>query len=83
MSTHPRMQSIDPLTNPCDGVVCWKWSKSLWYFATLAATAILAPLTFSFGAVFVCFVLTVVTLCLGHTLGMHRRLIHESFGCAP
>jgi stearoyl-CoA desaturase (delta-9 desaturase) len=42
---------------------------------------VLAPLTVSVGAVLVSFVLTVVTLCLGHTLGMHRRLIHESFDC--
>lgn len=81
MSTHRRMSPVDPRTNPCDGVVYWKWSKSLWYVAALLATALLAPLTASVGAVAACFFLTVITLCLGHTLGMHRRLIHESFAC--
>ncbi len=81
MSTHKRMVPVDPRTNPCDGVVYWKWSKSLWYFAALLATVGLAPLTVSLGAVAVSFFLTVTTLCLGHTLGMHRRLIHESFAC--
>jgi fatty-acid desaturase len=81
MSTHKRMQSIDPATNPCEGEVAWKASKSLWYFAALAATVALAPFTFSVGAAFAALALTVLTLCLGHTLGMHRRLIHESYAC--
>src|SRR6185369_13260827 len=75
------MHALEPCTNPCDGVVYWKWSKSLWYLAAWVATFVLAPLTVSPGAVAVSFFLTIVTLCLGHTLGMHRRLIHESFSC--
>jgi stearoyl-CoA desaturase (delta-9 desaturase) len=81
MSTHKRMLHADPLTNPCCGVVYWKWSKSLWYLAAGATTLLIAPRTASVGAVLVGFGLTVATLCLGHTLGMHRRLIHESFAC--
>ena len=34
---------------------------------------------FSASAVVVCVVLTAVTLCLGHSLGMHRMLIHGAF----
>lgn len=75
------MQPADPQTNPVEGEVYWKGSKSLWYFATLVTTAVLAPLTFSAGAALVAFFLTVTTLCLGHTLGMHRRLIHQSYEC--
>jgi fatty-acid desaturase len=81
MSTHKRMQSGGPFTSPYEGAIYWKWSKSAWYLGAFFATAILAPLTFSLGAMWVCFVLTVTTLCLGHTLGMHRRLIHESYAC--
>lgn len=77
------MQPADPLTNPVEGEVYWKASKSLWYFAALLTTAVLAPLTFSVGAALVALVLTVTTLCLGHTLGMHRRLIHQSYECSP
>jgi stearoyl-CoA desaturase (delta-9 desaturase) len=82
MSTHKRMQPADEWTNPCEGQVYWKWSKSLWYLAALLVTVVLAPRTATPGAVLVSFFLTVVTLCLGHTVGMHRRLIHESFACA-
>ena len=81
MSTHKRMQLVDSRTNPCEGTVYWKWNKSLWYTASVLAMLVLAPLTISPGAVIICFILTVTTLCLGHTLGMHRRLIHESYAC--
>jgi fatty-acid desaturase len=77
------MQQTDGRTNPVEGVVHWKWSKSLWYLASMGAAFGLAPFTFSWGAVIVSFVLTALTLCLGHTLGMHRRLIHQSFACSP
>lgn len=81
MSTHKRMTAADARTNPYEGVVFWKASKSLWYLGVALPTLVLAPLTCTPGAMAVSFILTVTTLCLGHTLGMHRRLIHESFQC--
>lgn len=80
-TTHHRMQPVDERTNPVEGVVYWKWSKSLWYSAVVLVALIGAPLTFTPSAAAVSLVLTVVTLCLGHTLGMHRRLIHQSYEC--
>lgn len=79
-TTHPRMQPVDAWTNPCDGSVYWRWDKSLWYSATVLSLGF-APFTFSVGALLVSFGLTVLTLCLGHTLGMHRLLIHRSYDC--
>ena len=38
--------------------------------------------TFSWDAFLVFVASTVVTLCFGHSLGMHRRFIHASFQCA-
>lgn len=81
MSGCARMQMADELTNPCEGSVYWKWSKSGWYLLAVSAAGVLAPMTFSWGAVLASFVLTVMTLCLGHTVGMHRRLIHQSYDC--
>jgi stearoyl-CoA desaturase (delta-9 desaturase) len=75
------MQAVDERTNPREGVVYWKWSKSLWYLGAVGLAVGVAPWTASWGAVLVSFGLTVTTLCLGHTLGMHRRLIHESYEC--
>ena len=42
---------------------------------------VFAPATFSLGAVVLCVVTTYVTLLLGHSVGMHRRMIHQSFDC--
>lgn len=36
---------------------------------------------FSWSAVLVFVLISAVMLCLGHSLGMHRKLIHESFEC--
>jgi stearoyl-CoA desaturase (delta-9 desaturase) len=41
----------------------------------------LAPFRFSWSAFAVFLVLSYVTLLLGHSLGMHRRLIHKTFDC--
>ncbi len=40
-----------------------------------------SALTITAGAVVLFFVSTIVTLCLGHSLGMHRRFIHRSYSC--
>ncbi|MGB1310895.1 MAG: acyl-CoA desaturase [Leucothrix sp.] len=46
------------------------------------ATAIVGgTLTFSWEALLVFLVTSAITLCLGHSLGMHRRLIHNSYSC--
>lgn len=63
------------------GVVRWRASKSLWIGGmTLVALAV-GPFVATPGA-FVLFALTtVLTLCAGHSVGMHRRMIHGSFDC--
>lgn len=75
------MQPRDAHTNPVEGRVYWKAGKSLWWTTWFVCTAVLAPLTFSWSAAAVALGLTVMTLCLGHTLGMHRLLIHRSYEC--
>jgi len=47
----------------------------------LIGAVVLAPLFFTWGAVAVCMVLLLVTICTGHSVGFHRRLIHRSFQC--
>ena len=68
-------------TGPADGVVRWRPVKSVWIGAMTLAGVIGAPLTFSWDALLVFLILTGVTLCAGHSVGMHRRLIHNSFEC--
>ncbi len=68
-------------SDPELGRVRWKPVKSIWIGAMTLAGVALAPLTFSWGALAVFLVLSGLTLCAGHSVGMHRRLIHNSFEC--
>ncbi|MBF9035343.1 acyl-CoA desaturase [Rhodobacterales bacterium HKCCE2091] len=66
-------------TSATEGRIAWDAVKSLWLFAMMAggiAALVLTP-SWSGAAVFVA--LTAVTICAGHSVGMHRLLIHRSF----
>jgi fatty-acid desaturase len=68
-------------TNPVEGEVQWAPAKSLWIGAMTAAALLLGPHFFSWSALALCLAMSAVTLLFGHSVGMHRRLIHESFIC--
>lgn len=70
-----------PGASPLEGVVRWDQAHSLWNGGMLAATLILAPILIDWSAVTVCLVLAGASLLLGHSVGLHRRLIHRSFDC--
>jgi stearoyl-CoA desaturase (delta-9 desaturase) len=67
--------------SPVAGTVRWAPAKSLWIGSMTLAGLVLGPLTFSWGAFALFLVGCAVTLCFGHSVGMHRRLIHGSFEC--
>ena len=68
--------------SPVEGEVVWDAPRSLWNTGMLLAALILGPLTFSWSALAVFLVTAGVTLCAGHSVGFHRRLIHRSFACS-
>ncbi len=75
------MRARNDATNPVEGRVHFGPVKSAW-FAGMALTALVGGwLTFSWDAVAVSLVFTVFTLCFGHSVGLHRLLIHRSFAC--
>ena len=66
----------------CDaaaGLVRWAPVKSLWLSGMTTIALVAGPLTVTWGALGAFLVLTAVTLCLGHSLGTHRRLIHNAY----
>jgi fatty-acid desaturase len=68
-------------TDALQGEVRWSPVKSLW-IAGLTLTALVAgPIFFTWGALALFLATTAVTVCLGHSLGMHRRLIHRAYDC--
>lgn len=70
---------IDEESDPVKGRVVWVPTKSLWISAMTLIALIGGPLTFTWGALAVFVILTAATICLGHSVGMHRLLIHRSF----
>jgi fatty-acid desaturase len=76
-----RMRPASVLTNPLEGEVVWSPIKSLWFTLHLLIAVIGGWCTISPAAVALSFAFTVLTLCLGHTVGLHRLLIHRSFAC--
>lgn len=74
-------QTQDGFSDPEDGQVVWSPVKSLWFSAHLLIALTAGVMTFSIGHVLIAAVLTVITLCFGHSVGLHRLLIHRSFEC--
>jgi fatty-acid desaturase len=65
--------------SPLHGRVVLDWPKLLWNFGHIAAAFIFAPMFFSWDALLLCIILTYNTLLFGHSIGMHRMMIHRSF----
>lgn len=68
-------------TNGMDGHISWAPAKSLWFTGHLITWLTLGTLYFSWPAVICFLLLSILILCGGHSLGMHRKLIHDSFEC--
>src|SRR5215468_8175293 len=75
-----RMFDAD-MTDAVVGTVHWKPVKSLWISAMTGIALVGGPLLFTWDAVALFVATTAVTVCLGHSLGMHRRLIHRAYDC--
>ena len=80
MFRSPRMFDEND-TDACTGSVGWSPAKSVWISAMSLAAVIGGPMFFSWDALALFLVSTGLTVCLGHSLGMHRRLIHRSYDC--
>ncbi len=79
-----QVNSLKNLENasPVEGDVVWDPLRSIWNATMLIGALVLAPIYFSWGAVAVFLLLSAITLCFGHSVGFHRRLIHRTFECS-
>jgi fatty-acid desaturase len=73
----------DAGANPVSGDVRIDWLKAIWNGLMISAAAILCPLFFSLSAILLFCILTWLSLLLGHSIGMHRMMIHRSFSAKP
>jgi len=78
-----RVNSLGAVKNadPAHGTIKWEPKHSLWNGGMLLAALVLGPIHFSWSGVLVFVALGSVTLCAGHSVGYHRKLIHRSFKC--
>ncbi len=81
MAGEPLFERIRSGGDACEGSVRWAPVKSLWIGAMTLAAILLAPFHVSWSAVALFLFTSGITLCFGHSVGMHRRLIHNSFEC--
>ncbi|WP_395344156.1 acyl-CoA desaturase [Ningiella sp. W23] len=72
---------ITSKTNAKAGRVVLSIPKTIWMGSMFLLTLVGGWYTFSFSTFAVFAVTTVISLCLGHSIGMHRRLIHKSYQC--
>ncbi len=63
------------------GHVVWEPVRSLWFTGMALGAIIGGALNFSWAAFALFVSSTVIVLLLGHSLGMHRKLVHDSFDC--
>jgi len=75
----PVQRVISNGANPVHGQVVFDWPKLAWNGGMIGCAMIFAPLTFNFSALFLFVGLTYLTLLIGHSVGMHRMMIHRSF----
>lgn len=63
------------------GRVAWSPAKTLWLGSMAGVAVVGGALTFSPGALLLFAASTGLVLLFGHSLGSHRKLIHDSFDC--
>ena len=68
--------------DPCAGRVRIDGAKALWNGAMIAGT-LAALVVATWQAVLLFLVLTYATLLIGHSVGMHRMMIHRTFRARP
>jgi stearoyl-CoA desaturase (delta-9 desaturase) len=71
----------DARTDPVEGTVRWAPAKSLWIGTMSVLAVVLGAPLFTWDAFALFLASSAVTLCFGHSVGMHRKLIHGSFEC--
>ena len=65
----------------CVGQVQYSAVKSLWFIGMTTGALIGGALTFSATAFLLFMSSTAIVLLFGHSLGSHRKLVHDSFQC--
>ena len=71
----------DSARDVIDGRIRYAPLKSLWFIGMAAGALVGGALSFSWAALALFVLSTGIVLLFGHSLGSHRKLIHDSFQC--
>jgi fatty-acid desaturase len=77
---HHRVQAHD-IDSVVHGEVRYSPLKSMWFFGMALAALVGGITNFTWIAFLVFLAVTATVLLLGHSLGSHRKLIHDSYQC--
>lgn len=66
-------------TDAIQGTIRWDAMKSIWFLFMLTGGVLAIIWTPSWSGFLVFLTTTAITVCAGHSVGMHRLLIHKSF----
>lgn len=72
-------EDADPLV----GEVVYDPQKLIWNLGMIAVTIVFVPITLDLNAFVFFLLLTYSSLLIGHSVGMHRMMIHRTFECPP
>jgi stearoyl-CoA desaturase (delta-9 desaturase) len=73
--------ATNDLDSVCSGKVRYSPVKSLWFIGMSTAAVIGGLATLSLAAFLLFVISTAIVLLFGHSLGSHRKLVHNSFQC--
>lgn len=76
-----RVDSNNGHSSPIFGRVYWSSTKSLWISLMYAGALTGGYATFRWDAFALFGTASAITLCAGYSVGLHRRLVHNSFQC--
>ncbi|MGB5913964.1 MAG: hypothetical protein WA783_04820 [Phormidesmis sp.] len=81
-SERTRVDSNNGHSSPVFGRVYWSPAKSIWMTLITMGAVFGGYSTFSWQALLLCLVTSFVILSVGYSVGIHHRLIHNSFQCS-
>lgn len=76
-----RIDSNKGRSTPSLGKVYWAPARSLWFTLMYGGALLGGYATFRWDALALCLFTSAIALCAGYSVGIHRRLIHNSFQC--
>lgn len=81
---HEFSHRVDPLSgNPAEGVLRMEPAKASWFFLMVAGSALAFAGPWEPGPILCSAGLAALGLCCGHSVGLHRLLIHGAFSAPP